>query len=112
MRPARTVQLAVALAVACGGAAGTATDLGQACEQVARAGCMRSLTCNLTFTDPDLCADNAVHTCCESDGVCGERLDRDQAARWATCATDLEAQPCDQVQAGPPASCASLPLAR
>ncbi|TVQ93544.1 MAG: hypothetical protein EA397_04145 [Deltaproteobacteria bacterium] len=107
MKIIRDLLCAVLLLSGCGGG----SELGEACEEVAMAGCLRSLTCNLTFTDERLCADNAVYACCEEDGTCGEALDASQADRWSTCAADLETQPCDEVQEAPPPSCVGLPLA-
>ena len=101
----RPLLCAVALIAGCAGD----TDRGDVCEQVAMAGCLRALTCNLTFTNERTCADAAVYDCCEEAGTCDDDLDATEAGQWETCAADIEEQPCEEVQAGPPPSCAGLP---
>ncbi len=105
----RALFLAVALMAGCDVGPGEGTDRGDACEQVAMAGCLRALTCNQTYTHERICADAAVRDCCEDAGTCDEPLDATEADLWEACAADIEEQPCEEFEEAPPSSCAGLP---
>ena len=96
--------LLMGLLVGCASPGGT---LGESCTLVAEAGCDQALTCNLSFTSRELCIEYAVYDCCEEEGRCDEAQDRDQTSAWATCADDLDAQPCEDAGT-PPGSCTML----
>lgn len=88
-------------------AAGPAT-LGAACELVARAACVRRLTCNLTFTDEDLCTERAVETCCEDGDACDDAIPEDDRSDWTTCADAVETADCETFDQAPPDACDGL----
>lgn len=98
--------LVIIVATCLAGCGEPTVTAGESCTRVAAAGCDQALTCNLTFTNRDLCIDNAVNNCCGAGG-CDEAQDADEGSNWATCADDISAQPCEQAGT-PPASCVGL----
>ena len=80
---------------------------GAACQAAADAKCERTLTCNLTFTDPDLCADLIVRQCCETSGTCDDTLSADMSAQFDACTSALRVQACEDA-AMAPAACMGL----
>jgi hypothetical protein len=103
--------------LACGGASsgdgGGGNDAGatlrnDACQALGVATCDRALTCNLTFTDRDLCIHTFVSSCCESAGTCGEKLAADEAEHYAKCTSDVDSAQCAGFGSPPPPSCDGL----
>lgn len=74
---------------------------GEGCELAGRAQCMRALTCNLTFTDLELCTSGAVDACCADAGTCEQTTDDATAQRWLACTQALENQACEDVGTAP-----------
>lgn len=86
---------------------GTDANRGAACQTAAYAKCERTLTCNLTFTDTDLCADLLVQQCCENSESCDDTLSADMATQFAQCTSALRVQVCEDA-AMTPAACMGL----
>lgn len=86
---------------------GDDANRGAACQTAAYAKCERTLTCNLTFTDTDLCAELLVRQCCEDADTCGDTLSAQMAAQFDACTAALRVQACEDA-AMTPAACMGL----
>lgn len=94
---------------ACNDGGGGSATREAACQTVGAAQCLKTLECNLGFTDAELCTQLIVDRCCGEAGTCDDGLSADQRVAFQQCEADLEAQPCAQA-AQPPASCVALSL--
>ncbi|MGK0359060.1 MAG: hypothetical protein ACI9U2_001356 [Bradymonadia bacterium] len=99
--------LSTALMVSCEGTAADGSNRGAACQTAAYAKCERPLTCNLAFTDTDLCADLLVRQCCANSETCDDTLSADMATQFAQCTSALRVQVCEDA-ASTPAACMGL----
>ncbi len=78
------------------------------CESIGRAFCDRSLTCNLTFTDRELCTERFVVTCCEDNNNCGQELSPDETTQYNQCSTAVQNAQCEGFPNPIPAVCDGL----
>ena len=105
--PAAAALFVIALlAPGCEPADGEA-NRGAACQTAGYAKCERTLTCNLTFTDTDQCAELLVQQCCGNADTCDDTLSAQVSAQFDACTTALRVQACDEAMSTP-AACMGL----